>query len=510
MSDKPCEASKTRPRHLSSPQHTARSMRVCLALLVASVAGFAPPAHRGAISGRTHTPCRSLLSMSTERDDQLDVWRFRENFVRGTYGMLISFKEDERYDSQKRTERREAGTSANSDASRSAFAASAAAVLVGALVLRLGGRAALVSVLGLDVVAELGIGDQIDQALQYADAVGNLKVVAFLAAWVVAKVFLVDFVSIALAFSSGILFGGVLEGALISAVGATIGSLTALGLSRTLLQERVQGAIEKQPVARALAKVVEEDGFKTVFVLRLSPILPIPTGAYPYIYGTSKLQPPTFALGYFLGSLKPYLLDSYLGVFSKQVIDGESLDGSRDIILLVGLGALVLVGVFATELATESWDLVNAEMKTETEERKAREAAGLLDDDEGPSPDAADDTWDGMVGPFNTTSFRQSVVELVPQEAREEASGVWSQMEAFCESQWQPAVREVLLKRREDEAKQARAEQMMSEVFETKNQTVLDALSQMVQDGNEDQGRVKAKGVGRLTLGAFRDAVGQG
>ena len=89
-------------------------------------------------------------------------------------------------------------------------------------------------------------------------------------------------------------------------------------------------------------------------MLRLSPVLPIPTGSYPYIYGTSKLDPLTFAGGYFLGSMKPYLLDAYLGIFSKQVIDGAVLDESKDLILLVGLGALVLVGVFATELAGET------------------------------------------------------------------------------------------------------------------------------------------------------------
>ena len=131
------------------------------------------------------------------------------------------------------------------------------------------------------------------------------------------EVFLLDFVSIALAFSSGILFGGVLQGALLSAAGATIGSLVAFGLGRTLLQDRVEGFVEKFPVARGLLKVVEEDGFKTVFVLRLSPILPIPLGTYPYVYGLSRLNPLTFAGGYFLGSLKPYLLDSYLGVFTK-------------------------------------------------------------------------------------------------------------------------------------------------------------------------------------------------
>ena len=145
---------------------------------------------------------------------------------------------------------------------------SAAAVLVGALLLRVGGRAALVSILGLDLVAELGIGDQIDQVLAYAQTAGPWTVVLFTGAWVVAKVFLVDVIALALAFSSGVLFGGVLEGALISAVGATLGSLTALGLSRGVLQSKVEKQMDKQPVARALAKVVEEDGFKTVVVLR--------------------------------------------------------------------------------------------------------------------------------------------------------------------------------------------------------------------------------------------------
>ena len=86
----------------------------------------------------------------------------------------------------------------------------------------------------------------------------------------------------------------------------------------------MEESIAKQPVARALAKVVEEDGFKTVFVLRLSPLLPIPLGTYAYIYGASALNPLAFCSATFLGSLKPYLIDSYLGVFSKQILDGAS------------------------------------------------------------------------------------------------------------------------------------------------------------------------------------------
>ena len=49
----------------------------------------------------------------------------------------------------------------------------------------------------------------------------------------------------------------------------------------------------------------------------------------------------TFSGGYFLGSLKPYLIDSYLGVFTKEIIDGAGVDESKDLLLLVALGALL-------------------------------------------------------------------------------------------------------------------------------------------------------------------------
>ena len=54
-------------------------------------------------------------------------------------------------------------------------------------------------------------------------------------------------VSIALAFSSGVIFGGVIQGALVSCAGATLGSLCAFALSRTLLQEKVVQLVDKGP-----------------------------------------------------------------------------------------------------------------------------------------------------------------------------------------------------------------------------------------------------------------------
>jgi len=180
-------------------------------------------------------------------------------------------------------------------------------------------------------------------------------------------------------------------------------------------------------------------------VLRLSPLIPIPLGAYSYIYGTSRLEALPFAAATALGSLKPYLLDSYLGVFSKQLIDGDSMDSTKDLLLLVGLGALVLVGVFATDLAGETWDQVQLEVKAD---EKARKEAGV----ETVEPDAG---WDGgRLGAMGDWLW-----ERLPADRREESAAAWSRTSEFLDVRWAPAVRRVLAKRREREAKEAQGDE---------------------------------------------------
>jgi uncharacterized membrane protein YdjX (TVP38/TMEM64 family) len=411
-----------------------------------------------------------------------ELWGYREGFVQGSFEALLTCKDLLREpEPEEGDEEREEVSS-----TKQAFVASAVAVVFGAFVLRLGGRAALVSLLGLDFVAELDIGSQIDQVVQTADALGPLTVIAFVLAWVVAKTFFLDFLSVALALyvrsftwcgvlansvisplprpitaltnslpssASGIIFGGVIQGALLSATGATIGSLVGFQLSRTLLQEKVEESVQKQPVARALRKVVEDEGFKTVFVLRLSPLLPIPLGAYSFIYGTvPNLSPWVFAPATFLGSIKPYLLDSYLGVFSKQVVDGADLDGAKDAILLVGLGALVLIGTFATDLAGESWDKVQAEMQADEEARAAVLAAGGEVEEDPPQG------WGNMVGPFNTTGAATALAAAAPAGSLEELGDVWETMTSFCEVQWPEGVRRAAAAKEERDALEQSAE----------------------------------------------------
>ncbi|CAM9569661.1 unnamed protein product, partial [Phaeothamnion confervicola] len=280
-----------------------------------------------------------------------------------------------------------AGSSTSATNSRQAVAVTAAAVAVGAMTLRLGGRAALLQLLSLDMVAETGLGGQLEGFLTAADDLGAAKYLIFLLGWVVAKTLMLDALGVALAVASGLLFGGVAQGTAISAACATVASLVGFSLARGILRERVIDQMDRRPALRAIERAVSENGFRSVLTLRLAPVLPIPIGAYNYVYGVTTLPVPEFLAGTFVGSVKPYLLDSFLGVFGKGVIEHATAggdasaapDGAEDAFLLLGFGAVALVGTLASQLAGATW----AEVEEEARAIEAANAAADADSGSG-------------------------------------------------------------------------------------------------------------------------------
>eukprot|EP00639_Heterosigma_akashiwo_P034369 CAMPEP_0194731392 /NCGR_PEP_ID=MMETSP0296-20130528/57181_1 /TAXON_ID=39354 /ORGANISM="Heterosigma akashiwo, Strain CCMP2393" /LENGTH=473 /DNA_ID=CAMNT_0039638901 /DNA_START=162 /DNA_END=1583 /DNA_ORIENTATION=+ len=259
---------------------------------------------------------------------------------------------------------------------KNAFLFTAAAAAISATVLRVGGRAALVELLGLDFVMDSGIKDQLNTFIDQAQSMGDLSYLYFFAAWVFAKLFCLDFIPVVLALSSGVLFGGVLQGALLSTGCATAASFIGFLLGRTALREKVEEQMGRRPALRAVERAVSAQGLKTVLTLRLAPVLPIPIGAYNYLYGATRLAPQDFLVGMFIGSFKPYFLDAYLGVFGKSILDNTG-DSSNDFFVIIIFALTILVGTLATQVATRTWDEIQAEAAVEASEKGLGEGGKL-------------------------------------------------------------------------------------------------------------------------------------
>mmetsp|Transcript_20729 Transcript_20729/g.49224 ORF Transcript_20729/g.49224 Transcript_20729/m.49224 type:complete len:641 (-) Transcript_20729:82-2004(-) len=365
--------------------------------------GFHLPASRSPTTPSSSSPSaqrkrRTSLCATTDDDDEreqieqarLGIWKSRRAQIRQMLKGAESFRNYRIDEGLVPKIDEETGKPVKGGDSKTAVTITAFAVAAGAVILRIGGRAALISAVGLDFLTDNPeLQQQMTQVLGYAETVDPaVKAGLFWLAWTGVKVFCVDAAGVVLALSSGVLFGGVLEGTIMSALGATIGSSAAFGLAKadTPLRKKALEIVEDNPSLRGIDKVVTEDGLKAVLTLRLCPILPIPLGAYNYVYGTTNVKFLDFAGGIFLGSLKPYLLDSYLGYFGKQLVDGSaaSQEGTlQDYALVAALGVSVLVGVFASQLASETFDAVLQEQEEEEKARKAKQREeGTIDDDE--------------------------------------------------------------------------------------------------------------------------------
>lgn len=294
-----------------------------------------------------------------------------------------------------------------------ALTATAFVVAAGAVALRIGGRAALVGAVGLDFLTDNPeLQSQMNQVLTFSETMDPiLRLALFCLAWTAVKVSCFDAGGVVLALSSGILFGGVLQGAVVSAFGATVGSSVAFTLAKldTPIRTKALEVVEENPALKGIERVVADEGLKAILTLRLAPVLPIPIGLYNYVYGVTNVPYLDFAGGVFLGSLKPYLLDSYLGYFGKEVIDGTAgKDGGlQDILLLVALGFSVLIGVFASQLAGETWEAV-------LEEEESARNKKLLE-----SGEPAEEETDGIIREIMGTELPNWVVgfQLAIQDA---------------------------------------------------------------------------------------------
>jgi uncharacterized membrane protein YdjX (TVP38/TMEM64 family) len=138
--------------------------------------------------------------------------------------------------------------------------------------------------------------------------------------------------------------------------GSTAGACAAFLLSRYLLRGWAERKLARSSRLRALDKAVEEQGFKIVFLARLSPLLPF--GVLNYAFGATKISFGRYALATWLGMLPGTLMYCYLGSAAKQLSDLVAGNAAprpmQQALFVLGLLATVAVTIVVTRTATKA------------------------------------------------------------------------------------------------------------------------------------------------------------
>jgi uncharacterized membrane protein YdjX (TVP38/TMEM64 family) len=144
---------------------------------------------------------------------------------------------------------------------------------------------------------------------------------------------------------------GFWQGLLIVVISANTAALCAFLLARTALRDRVARWAADNPKFAALDRAIGLNGFKMVFLSRLSPAFPFTL--LNYLLGLTNVRIGDYILANLLGMLPGTFLYVYLGSTATNVVAGGTSIG-QTILRIVGLLATLAIVVFVTRIARQA------------------------------------------------------------------------------------------------------------------------------------------------------------
>ena len=199
----------------------------------------------------------------------------------------------------------------------------------------------------------LPLADGLAAFNQAVQRLGPAGLLVYALAYALATVFLLP--GSLLTLAAGAAFG-LLPGFASALMGATLGLALAFLVSRHLARRRVEGWIQAKPRFAAVDRAVAKEGWKIVFLTRLSPIFPF--NFQNYAYGLTRISFWHYALASMVGILPGTFLYVYLGSVGRSGLEAaagaEGVETLRLVLQIVGLLATALVTFYITRIATKA------------------------------------------------------------------------------------------------------------------------------------------------------------
>lgn len=193
------------------------------------------------------------------------------------------------------------------------------------------------------------IRDALITAVQWIDSLGFWGVFAFIGLYTTTTVLLIPGSIPTLA--AGFVFG-VLRGTIYVSLGSTIGATAAFFVGRYLARDWVGNQVAGNRRFSAIDEAIGREGWKIVFLLRLSPLIPFSLSNY--FYGVTKVRPLPYVLVSWSGMLPGTVMYVYIGSLLGELaqIGTASARSTGEWILYgVGLLATVVASVVAARVA---------------------------------------------------------------------------------------------------------------------------------------------------------------
>jgi uncharacterized membrane protein YdjX (TVP38/TMEM64 family) len=206
-------------------------------------------------------------------------------------------------------------------------------------------------VVGLLVLAQaLDAQALLRVSLDWIQSLGPWGPAMFAALYVLATVLFLP--GSILTLGAGVVFG-VLKGAILVSISATLGATAAFFVGRYIARGWVSRQIEGNATFKAIDEAVGREGWKIVGLTRLSPVFPF--NLLNYAFGVTRVAPRDYILASWIGMMPGTLMYVYIGSLAGSLATLGAEQRARTpaewTLYVVGLLATVAVTVYVTRIA---------------------------------------------------------------------------------------------------------------------------------------------------------------
>jgi uncharacterized membrane protein YdjX (TVP38/TMEM64 family) len=153
--------------------------------------------------------------------------------------------------------------------------------------------------------------------------------------------------AVLMTIGAGFLFGPYV-GSLVALAGATVGATAAFLIARYVARDRVAASAASDPRFAALDRAIGEKGWRIVFLLRMSAVVPFVLSNY--VYGLTAIRFGSYVLATALGMIPLTVLWVALGVVARRAGQSELAAETSPLpdawaIAVLAAGILITAGV---------------------------------------------------------------------------------------------------------------------------------------------------------------------
>jgi uncharacterized membrane protein YdjX (TVP38/TMEM64 family) len=184
------------------------------------------------------------------------------------------------------------------------------------------------------------------QALDWVRKLGPWGPVIFVGVYIVATVLLIP--GSVLTLGAGAVFG-LVPGTLLVSVASTLAATSAFLLGRYCARAAVARRIEQNERFTAIDRAVAAEGWKIVFLTRLSPVFPYTL--LNYAFGLTQVKLGHYILASWIGMLPPTVLVVYLGSLANVSATQRVQTAGEWTLYAVGFLSTLGVTILVTRIA---------------------------------------------------------------------------------------------------------------------------------------------------------------